>query len=79
MLCQYRDIFGKPNQGVHQYRFMNIAIVDLLLTVAIAIFIGYLIHKNWLLILLILLLLAIFIHRLFCVNTALNVAIFGKV
>lgn len=27
-LCEYKDIFGIPNEGVHSYRLFNIAIVD---------------------------------------------------
>ena len=32
-LKQYKDIFGKPNEGVHSYRLFDVAIVDLLLTI----------------------------------------------
>ena len=33
MLCQYKDIFGKVGEGIHSYRFFNIAIADVLLTI----------------------------------------------
>jgi hypothetical protein len=32
-LCPYRNILGKVREGVHAYRFMHIAIVDVLMTV----------------------------------------------
>ena len=32
-LCKYKDIFGKPNTGAHKYRFFNIAIVDVAVTI----------------------------------------------
>ena len=34
--CKYKDIFGKPKEGVHSYRIMNIAIVDVLATILLA-------------------------------------------
>ena len=30
--CPYRFMFGKPGEGPHAYRFMGIAVVDLILT-----------------------------------------------
>lgn len=36
MLCQYKHIFGKPGEGIHQYRVLGIAAVDLILTIAAA-------------------------------------------
>jgi hypothetical protein len=36
MLCEYSDIFGKPNQGIHSIRIFDIAIVDVLLTIIVA-------------------------------------------
>ena len=35
-LCKYKDILGKPGQGVHSYRIFNIAIVDVILTISAA-------------------------------------------
>jgi hypothetical protein len=35
-LCKYKDMFGKPNTGVHKYRLFNIAVVDVLATIAVA-------------------------------------------
>ena len=31
--CKYKDLFGKPGEGVHSYRIFNIAIVDVILTI----------------------------------------------
>ena len=36
MLCQYKNIFGKVNEGIHSYRIFNIAIVDVLLTILLS-------------------------------------------
>ena len=40
-LCRYKHIFGKPNTGIHTYRFFNIAIVDVMLTILLAWLIKY--------------------------------------
>lgn len=44
LLSQFKDIFGKPNEGLHSYRFLNAALVDYLLTfviiIAITLFFG---------------------------------------
>ena len=75
-LCKYKDIFGKPNTGVHSYRIFNIAIVDVLLTILVAFIIARLIKKPFWIVLLILFLLGIILHRLFCVRTTIDKLIF---
>ena len=77
MFCAYRDVLGKVKQGVHSYRIMNIAIVDVLLTLLGA----YLIHQampqySFWLILLILFIMGIILHRLFCVRTTIDKLLF---
>ena len=79
MLCKYHDIFGKPGEGPHSYRILNIAIFDVLLTIIACIIIALLFKFNIWLTILIGFLLGIFFHRIFCVNTTINTAIFGKV
>jgi len=39
---QYKNIFGKPKEGVHKYRFMDVAIVDYILTIIGAFILTYL-------------------------------------
>lgn len=75
-LCKYKDIFGKPNTGVHSYRIFNIAIVDLLLTFLAAFIIARLLKKTFWIVLLILFLLGIILHHLFCVRTTIDKLIF---
>ena len=71
-LCKYKDIFGKPKEGVHSYRLLNIAIIDTILTIII----GYLISKyfkiKFIYILIILFILSIIVHKIFCVETTLT-------
>lgn len=71
-LCKYKDIFGKPNEGIHSYRIFNIAIADLLMTILLAIILSYMFKYSFIITLIILLLLGIILHRLFCVHTAFN-------
>ena len=74
MLCKYKDLFGKPDTGVHKFRIFNIAIVDTLLTLLLAWALQKWIWPDcnlWLLFAL-LIILSVFVHRLFCVPTTLT-------
>ena len=79
MLCKYKDVLGKPKQGLHKYRIFNIAIVDVLLTIAGA-YLFYLFNPkfNFFVILLCLFFLGIVLHRLFCVRTTVDKLLFPK-
>ena len=76
-LCKYRDIFGKVGTGVHSFRFLNIAIVDTLLTLIAAYVINSYLQSNLLIIFFILMLLSIVIHKAFCVETTLTKMFFS--
>jgi hypothetical protein len=76
MYCQYKDILGKPNTGIHSYRIFNIAIADVLLTIIAAFLISYFFKFNFLLTLFILFLSGIILHRLFCVRTTVDKLLF---
>lgn len=44
MVCpfiKFRDIFGKPNTGVHKYKILDTAVVDYVLTLLLAFFWAY--------------------------------------
>jgi hypothetical protein len=69
MLCQYKDIFGIPRQGAHSIRFMDFAVVDVVLTFILAFFISYVFKfKLWITILCTFLS-GIIMHKIFCVKT----------
>ena len=76
MLCQYKDILGKPGQGVHKYRIFNIAIVDVLLTVLSAFIINHFFFSNFYIVLLVIFILGIIAHRVFCVKTTIDKLLF---
>jgi hypothetical protein len=68
-LSKYKDIFGKPNEGVHKYRFFTIAILDVVATILLGLLISYIFKLNLAYTLGFVFLFGIFIHRmLFCAN-----------
>jgi len=77
MFCKYKNIFGEPNTGLHEYRILDIAIVDVILTIMVAFFINiYLPHYNVIVILIVLFLIGIISHRIFCVRTTIDKLLF---
>jgi hypothetical protein len=75
----YSEIFGKPNEGIHSYRILDLAIVDIIMTIIGAIIISLIFKINLFLTLIFLFLLGIILHRLFCVNTTINKLIFNNI
>ena len=76
-LCKYKDILGKPGQGAHSLRIMNIAIVDVALTILAAYLFSVWTKYPFYLTLLVLFILGIISHRLFCVKTTVDQLIAG--
>ncbi len=77
MFCEYKDIFGKPNTGAHSYRVGNIAIVDVIFTIIGAYVLNYFLKIGLLKVTIILFILGIIMHKLFCVDTTINKLIFN--
>ena len=75
-LCKYKDIFGKPDEGIHSYRIMNIAIFDLIGTIIIAYILSYFTNIDFIKILLLLLIIGILCHHIFCVKTTIDKLLF---
>jgi len=71
-LCQYRHIFGKEKEGLHSYRIMDIAIMDVLLTFIGALLIAYYFKLNIILVFIFLIILGTIIHYIFCVETTIT-------
>jgi hypothetical protein len=78
MFCEYKDIFGKVGEGVHSYRVFNIAIVDVIATIIVAYLLKIFVFpkRSFLKLTIILFLLGIILHRLFCVKTTVDKYIF---
>ena len=78
MLCQYKDVLGKPGKGIHSYRIFNIAIIDVLFTIIGAYIIYLFLPKiNYFVILILLFLLGVILHKIFCVRTTIDKYLFG--
>jgi hypothetical protein len=82
-LCKYKDILGEPNKGVHSIRLFDISLVEIPETIILGMIIQYILKKCfnidsslWLIIL-ILFLLGIILHRLFCVRTTIDKLLFS--
>ena len=71
-LEKYKDIFGKPREGVHSYRIFDIAIVDLILTIFAAYLLSIYINYDFTLILILLLMAGVILHYMFGVKTTVN-------
>ena len=76
-LCKYKNYFGESGKGVHSYRIFNIAIVDVVMTLIGALIISYLSGIKFIWSALGLFILGILLHRIFCVRTTIDKAIFG--
>jgi hypothetical protein len=87
-LSDFKDIFGRPGEGVHAHRVLGLATVDLAATAAVALLLaripvdtarpfndGY--AYRAVVLFAGLMVAAVFIHRAFGVRTALNEALFG--
>lgn len=78
-LCQYKDIFGKVGEGAHSLRFMSLAIVDVLVTILGSYLLSLIFRWNFWITLIVIFILGIILHRLFCVRTTLDKLIFPNV
>jgi hypothetical protein len=76
--AQYKDIFGKPGEGLHAVRVCDIAIVDVLFTLLASMLLSKLFNVQVMYMFIILILLGIAMHAIFQVDTTINKLIFGK-
>jgi hypothetical protein len=79
MFCKYKSILGKEKEGFHEARLFGVALWDTVGTVVIAIILSVICKISFAWTLVSLVVLGIFLHRLFCVNTTINKLIFGVV
>ena len=68
-LKKYKDIFGKPGEGIHKYRFLGTAISDYLLTILTAVIITYFTKIPLVLTTILVFVLGIVLHVIFGVET----------
>lgn len=77
--CTYKHIFGEPKKGVHSTRIFGLAAVDIGMTIAAAVAFSLYTKSSFILSFVALMVIAILCHRLFCVDTVINRAIFGRI
>ena len=75
-LCKYKNALGKPGKGIHSYRIFNIAIMDVIMTLIVALILSYLFNIKFIYLSLILFILGIILHRIFCVRTTIDKLLF---
>jgi hypothetical protein len=75
-LCKYKNALGVPDKGIHSYRLFGVAIADVIMTVIAAALISYFSKISFMKTLLVLFLLGIILHRLFCVRTTIDKLLF---
>jgi len=78
-LCKYKYIFGKPREGSHSYRIpvVDLAFVDVFLTILASVAIGSYFKYNIFVVFIMLMIVAIVLHKAFCVETTINKFIFN--
>jgi len=78
-LCKYKDLFGKPKEGLRKYRIAGIAILDTLVVIMIGILFSYMTGTPLLPTLAVLFISGIIVHRLFCVRTGIDRILFPDI
>jgi len=72
-LCKYKDMLGKPNEGVHSIRIFGFAFVDILLTIIASLaIVKFTKWESVLNVFIVLNVIGFALHKLFCVDTALT-------
>lgn len=79
MFCKYRDALGVPEKGFHESRLFGLAANDLIGTLIFITGFSYISGYSLMSVFIIVLILTVLVHRIFCVNTALNKKIFGSI
>lgn len=77
--CPYKNMLGKPSEGVHSYRFANLAIVDVIMTIIAAFIISAVFTISFWKVLGVSFILGIVLHRFFCVRTKVDKLLFPNV
>ena len=76
-LCKYKDILGKPREGIRKYRIFDIAIYDTAVVVIIGLIFSWFSGYNIWIVLAVLFVSGIIAHRMFCVRTGIDKLLFS--
>lgn len=69
MFCKYRDIFGKAGEGFHKTRILDTAAGDYFGTILLAIIFSYFTKVPLVLATILMFVLGVILHWMFCVPT----------
>jgi fatty acid desaturase len=75
-LCKYKNLFGKPGEGLRKYRVFDIAIYDTSIVIIIGFLFSYFTGYNIWLTLAVLFISGIIVHRMFCVRSGIDKLLF---
>jgi hypothetical protein len=75
-LCKYKNALGESGKGIHSYKLFGISMADVIMTFIGAWLISYFLKSSFIKTLIILFLLGIILHRLFCVRTTVDKLLF---
>lgn len=75
-LSKHKDILGKPYEGIHSYRFLDVAILDVIITALLAGGISYVYKVPFRYTSISLFSLSCLSHRMFCVRTTIDKILF---
>jgi hypothetical protein len=80
-LCKYKNLFGEAGKttGIRKYRILGISIIDVVVVILFAYLIARAFRLPFIITTFAIFLLGILVHRLFCVKTAVDIALFGNV
>jgi hypothetical protein len=76
-LCKYKNALGVPGKGIHSYRLFGVAIMDVIMTLIGALIISFLFKIKFWKCAVVLFILGIILHRLFCVRTTIDKLLFS--
>ena len=77
-LCKYKNILGEPGKDIHYYRLFGVAIMDVIITIIAAYLISIRFHFSFIKTLIVLFIIGIILHRLFCVTTTIDKYLFSS-
>ncbi len=75
-LCKYKDIFGKPGEGIHRFRIYDFSVVDILVALLGAYLISYFSGVSMKYVIPFTFVLGVIVHRIFCVRTKVDRMLF---
>jgi ABC-type microcin C transport system permease subunit YejE len=75
-LCDYKNMFGAPGDGLHSVRIADIAVVDTVVVLFVVVIVSKLFNLNFFIVLCTVFIIGILSHRLFCVRTTVDKLLF---